>query len=565
MLFNNADGNYEASYKPNVLLYNSDTVPNIHWIPPAIYKSSCTIDVEYFPFDEQVCQMRFGSWTFDAQQVVLKLEKPSVNLQDYLPSGTWDVIEAPGNETLSKETNRVELVYDFKIRRKTLFYTVNLIIPTVLISFLSVFVFYLPTDEGEKMTLCISILLALVVFLLLVSKILPPTSLVIPLISKYLIFTLMMNIVTILNTVIIINWNYRTPRTHNMPKWVKVVFIDVLPKLLFMKRPESNKKKYPTNKELYDLTDKLQQQESPATNGSAGVGEYANSQTMSRQTSRKVLSRNISLEMNENISMTNTNYMGLNNLSGKYVNQETTMNVNMNIGANHNHTHRQLAKNNDGGCSNNESFDMPTTTNHPTNYQRPKQQQHKNLDKLINRKNQFKSNRNPINAEHKQSSRESAAQYDAALGGSRNRFLTLSGSESIGSSRNQSQAHSNLKNTSPHKQSNTNINSGGGGGGARTKRNKATRRQQFSQSHSLDNEAHTSEDEKPMEFSPEILDAADKITFITNHMKNENDYEEVSPHQLLINHIYLANKFIVCIYGVDCGFYQILYSLRFWS
>jgi hypothetical protein len=244
VLFNNADGNYEASYKPNVLLYADvePDQPNIHWIPPAIYKSSCTIDVRYFPFDEQLCEMRFGSWTFDAQQVRIQREKPMVNLEDYLPSGTWDVISAPGVETYSKETNRMELVYHFRIRRKTLFYTVNLIIPTVLISFLSIFVFYLPTDEGEKMTLCISILLALVVFLLLVSKILPPTSMVIPLISKYLIFTLMMNIVTILNTVIIINWNYRTPRTHNMPQWVKVIFISFLPRVLFMRRPEPPEK-----------------------------------------------------------------------------------------------------------------------------------------------------------------------------------------------------------------------------------------------------------------------------------------------------------------------------------
>jgi len=66
----------------------------------------------------------------------------------------------------------------FGSRRKTLFYTVNLILPTVLISFLCVLVFYLPAEAGEKVTLGISILLSLVVFLLLVSKILPPTSLV---------------------------------------------------------------------------------------------------------------------------------------------------------------------------------------------------------------------------------------------------------------------------------------------------------------------------------------------------------------------------------------------------
>ena len=47
-------------------LYNSGRV---EWKPPAIYHSSCEMDVEYFPFDEQTCVMKFGSWTYDGYKV----------------------------------------------------------------------------------------------------------------------------------------------------------------------------------------------------------------------------------------------------------------------------------------------------------------------------------------------------------------------------------------------------------------------------------------------------------------------------------------------------------------
>lgn len=39
------------------------------WLSHGIYRSSCDINVEYFPFDLQSCQMKWASWTYDGYQV----------------------------------------------------------------------------------------------------------------------------------------------------------------------------------------------------------------------------------------------------------------------------------------------------------------------------------------------------------------------------------------------------------------------------------------------------------------------------------------------------------------
>ena len=62
-----ADGNYEVTIMTKAVLHYSGKVM---WNPPAIYKSSCEIDVEFFPFDEQKCFMKFGSWTYDGYMVI---------------------------------------------------------------------------------------------------------------------------------------------------------------------------------------------------------------------------------------------------------------------------------------------------------------------------------------------------------------------------------------------------------------------------------------------------------------------------------------------------------------
>ena len=124
------------------------------------------------------------------------------------------------------------------LRRKTLFYTVNLIIPCVGLSYLSVLVFYLPADSGEKVALCITILLSQTMFFLLISEIMPSTSLAVPLLGKYLLFTMILVSISVISTIVILNIHYRKPSTHRMAPWVRRFFLQELPRLVLMKVPQ---------------------------------------------------------------------------------------------------------------------------------------------------------------------------------------------------------------------------------------------------------------------------------------------------------------------------------------
>lgn len=226
---------YEVSFYSNaVVSYDG----SIFWLPPAIYKSACKIEVKHFPFDQQNCTMKFRSWTYDRTEIDLVLKSDVASLDDFTPSGEWDIVALPGRRNENPEDSTyVDITYDFIIRRKPLFYTINLIIPCVLITSLAILVFYLPSDCGEKMTLCISVLLALTVFLLLISKIVPPTSLDVPLVGKYLMFTMVLVTFSIVTSVCVLNVHHRSPTTHTMAPWVKVVFLEKLPTILFMQQP----------------------------------------------------------------------------------------------------------------------------------------------------------------------------------------------------------------------------------------------------------------------------------------------------------------------------------------
>lgn len=103
----------------------------ITWTPPASYKSACTMDVTFFPFDRQNCSMKFGSWTYEGNMVDLVLVNQQVDRSDFFDNGEWEILSATGVKGNRQDVHLSYsyITYSFILKRLPLFYTLFLIIP----------------------------------------------------------------------------------------------------------------------------------------------------------------------------------------------------------------------------------------------------------------------------------------------------------------------------------------------------------------------------------------------------------------------------------------------------
>ncbi|XP_066523349.1 neuronal acetylcholine receptor subunit alpha-7 isoform X2 [Hoplias malabaricus] len=236
LLYNSADERFDATFHTNVLVNSSGYC---QYLPPGIFKSTCYIDVRWFPFDVQRCDLKFGSWTYGGWS--LDLQMLDADITGYIANGEWDLVEVPGrrNERFydcCKEPYP-DVTFTVVMRRRTLYYGLNLLIPCVLISTLALLVFLLPADSGEKISLGITVLLSLTVFMLLVAEIMPATSDSVPLIAQYFATTMVIVGLSVIATVLVLQYHHHDPDGGKMPKWTRVLLLNWCAWFLRMRRP----------------------------------------------------------------------------------------------------------------------------------------------------------------------------------------------------------------------------------------------------------------------------------------------------------------------------------------
>ena len=91
-----------------------------------MFRSSCGINVAYFPFDLQNCSLKFGSWTYHKDKVDLELIGHGANLAEYFQNSEWELVQAPAfrhqKEYACCPDIFVDITYHFIFRRMPLFY-----------------------------------------------------------------------------------------------------------------------------------------------------------------------------------------------------------------------------------------------------------------------------------------------------------------------------------------------------------------------------------------------------------------------------------------------------------
>nr|CAD2132643.1 unnamed protein product [Meloidogyne enterolobii] len=226
------------------LFWERERGSNMSFLYPAIYTVTCRLNIRYFPYDQQNCTLTISSWT-NSKSALDYYADPEVNLASFISNEEWDV--------MSFRIFRHEYKYaccpepwvileaSIVIRRKPLYYVINLILPTSIITLVAITGFFTPAstadDRTEKINLGITTLLAMSILMLMVSDQMPTTSEFVPLIAWfYLSIIVIISIGTFLTSVILSIQGRR--QYGQLPSlWIRHLFFVKLAKFLLLAVP----------------------------------------------------------------------------------------------------------------------------------------------------------------------------------------------------------------------------------------------------------------------------------------------------------------------------------------
>ncbi|XP_053385792.1 neuronal acetylcholine receptor subunit alpha-3-like [Mercenaria mercenaria] len=233
IIVENSVDDIDVISRPNVPMRISAN-GKILWVPAGIFTTHCESHVTYWPLDTQTCDVILSSWSYTVNEVALDFEllHSKILTSFYQENGEWELIskEHTSRETRRESESFSRLIFTLTFRRRPLFHMLNTLFPVVLMGFLTVAVFKLSPESGERVGLALTILLAYAVYLSVMAESIPQTSLSASLLSSYIASILFLQTLAVLLTVFYLD-TYFTPEDKPVPKWLQSVTSSFLSKL----------------------------------------------------------------------------------------------------------------------------------------------------------------------------------------------------------------------------------------------------------------------------------------------------------------------------------------------
>ena len=205
---NSVESQKQLGYDENVVYIDSTGLVN--WKPSEVIKTGCDIDVTYYPFDTQTCNIIVSTWmsTIDDIDIEPEVSSDGLLLDRYSVSGTWELV-SNRVDLLPNENRLTRIQFTLKLRRLRTYYVVNIILPVLFLSFTASMVFFLPAEAGEKIGMGITVLLSYAVYLTIIADNMPQTSLQVSYLAVYLTLLLGLTSMGVVLAVVVLHIHHK--------------------------------------------------------------------------------------------------------------------------------------------------------------------------------------------------------------------------------------------------------------------------------------------------------------------------------------------------------------------
>lgn len=236
MLFNNADlFSPAADYAAAVFEGGS-----ILYVPHVFLTTSCSVDLRHFPFDQHTCEIKLGSWTYNADTI--SLEVGNFELDNFQENNVWELANYSHEIVSTKYPCCPETYHSYVAKivlRRRIGLLMNMYVaPAVCIGLVLPSIFLLPTGSSQKLIMGSGLLIGQVLLLEMIVEILPINDMTVPRLAVYYLSNIVLISLALVLSAVIACLLHRSRSGSRVPGLVSKIFLDIMGRLLCVGRQD---------------------------------------------------------------------------------------------------------------------------------------------------------------------------------------------------------------------------------------------------------------------------------------------------------------------------------------